>query len=163
MLTKKVEIMKSLIHKMLIIMILSVLLPVSANAWGKREQGILIGAGLSALLLPSLMSPSNNRYYDSRNYYYDRYGRDYYNSYSYYGNNYYDRYYAKPKVEYVKPKVTYITPPTTNNNEPVVTTTQPATMKHRQQKEHVYINKVNPSDTVVIEYSDGTKTIIEGR
>lgn len=132
------------IKLILIVAIVSIFTIDNAFAWGKKEQGILIGAG-AALLLPSLFSHSNGRYYNDRNYY--NYGDH---------NRYYNGYY-EPEIRYVKPEVTYIEPPKSE------TTVSNPTMSHRQQKQHVYVNKINPSDTVVIEYSDGSKTIIQGR
>lgn len=130
-----------IVKTFLTIIIISMLMVVNANAWGKKEQGILIGAG-SALFLSSFLNSGSN----DRGYY-----RGYYND-----RSYYNRYYVEPTVQYVKPQITYVEQPKK------VVISNPG-MSHRQQKDHIYINKINPSDTVVIEYSDGTKTIIQGR
>jgi len=141
----------------LTVAIVSMLMAVNANAWSKRDQGILIGAG-AALLLPGLLNPSN--YYSGRNYYNGYYNSGYYNN-RYYRDNYYgNSYYSEPAIQYVKPQVTYVEAPKSESKTVVISN---PTMSHRQQKQHVYVNKVNPDDTVVIEYSDGTKTIIQGR
>ncbi|MDR0580235.1 MAG: hypothetical protein LBG21_06500 [Campylobacteraceae bacterium] len=44
-----------------IISLITMLSAVNANAWGKKEQGILIGVG-AALLLPSLLAGKNTHY-----------------------------------------------------------------------------------------------------
>ncbi|MDR0468304.1 MAG: hypothetical protein LBG67_05580 [Campylobacteraceae bacterium] len=136
------------VSKFLTVAIISMFMAVNANAWGHKEQGILIGAG-AALLLPGLLNPSNV-YYNSRGYYGGNYNNRYYR----------DRYYLEPQVQYVRPQVTYVEAPKSEGK--VVTISSPAP-SHRQQKQHVHVNKINPNDTVVIEYSDGTKTIIEGK
>jgi hypothetical protein len=44
-----------------IVSLITMLSAVNANAWGKKEQGILIGVG-AALLLPTLLAGKNTHY-----------------------------------------------------------------------------------------------------
>ncbi|MDR1461359.1 MAG: hypothetical protein LBI78_06930 [Campylobacteraceae bacterium] len=108
---------------------------VNANAWGKKEQGVLIGAS-AALLLPPLLQLGNN----NRNHHYVRPTR-----------------HVQQPVQYVQP-IQYIQPQQTT----YIIQPQKYDFPHRQHKNHNYINKKDyASERIIIEHSDGSKTIIE--
>ncbi|MDR1975930.1 MAG: hypothetical protein LBQ18_02930 [Campylobacteraceae bacterium] len=115
-----------------IISLLTMLCAVNASAWGKKEQGILIGAA-AALTLPHLL---NNHRYDSS---------------GYYNNNFRystDILYARPSAPTVVNKVIYVEK---NGNDPM----------HRRAKFHNYIHDQQQPTRVIVEHADGTVTIIE--
>ena len=99
----------------------------NAQAWGKKEQGILIGAG-AALMLPHLLRS---------------------NAYTY---NQPVRYVDQPvqyvyETRYSEPKVIYVE-------------RDDGRFSHRRAKHHKYINNRGANDKVIVEHSDGSRTII---
>jgi hypothetical protein len=108
---------------------------VNANAWGKKEQGILIGAG-TALLLPQLLQLGNhnNRYIQQ------------------------PTQYMQQPIQYVQP-VQYAQPQQTTY---IIQQPQKDDFPHHRQKSHNYINKKDyANERIIIEHSDGSRTIIE--
>ncbi|MDR0407776.1 MAG: hypothetical protein LBH45_02490 [Campylobacteraceae bacterium] len=110
----------------------------NANAWGKKEQGILIGAG-AALLLPQLLYSENYHNRDSR-----------------YIQHQPARHTERP-VKYVQP-VEYVQPQQTT----YIIQPQKYDFSHHKQKNHNYINKKDyGGERIIIEHPDGSRTVIE--
>jgi hypothetical protein len=121
-----------LIKTVAIVSLATMLSVINANAWSKKDQGILIGAGAALLLPPLLQLGENNR----------------------------DRHYVQQPiqpVQYVQP-VSYIEPRQTT----YIIQPRKYDFSHHKQKSHNYINRKNhASEIIIIEHVDGSRTIIE--
>ncbi|MDR3345667.1 MAG: hypothetical protein LBS73_00690 [Campylobacteraceae bacterium] len=115
-----------------IVSLIAMLGAVNAQAWGKKEQGILIGAG-AALLLPPLLQAATTPRYSEPVRYVEQPMR-------------YTQRVEQPRVIYVD---RYI-----DRDE--------RGFSHRTARGHNYINNQNQGgDRIIIEHADGTRTIID--
>ncbi|MFV0480818.1 MAG: hypothetical protein ACK5LP_02415 [Campylobacteraceae bacterium] len=144
--------MKKAIKTVAVVTVIAMLSVVNANAWGKKEQGVLIGAS-AALLLPALLNAGkSNNYANDRVVYRTQPQVQYVQP---------QVQYVQPQVQYVQPQVQYVQPQTQYVQQEIQYV-QP-TLPNRQVKKHTYINRPNPGEMVIIEHSDGSRTVIEGR
>ncbi|MDR0666954.1 MAG: hypothetical protein LBF71_06055 [Campylobacteraceae bacterium] len=130
----------NLVKTVVIASLLVMICTVPANAWGKKEQGFLLGAA-TALTLPHLL-----------------HSRPYYQSNAHIGRYYHDRdrHYTPNivhaptivKVEQSRPQIIY------------VQTDDVSVPAHRKVKSHNYIHNNNPQ-RVIIEHANGAVTIVE--
>jgi hypothetical protein len=109
------------------IALITTLAAANAQAWGKKEQGILIGAG-AALMLPHLLNP---------------------NTYTY-----------KEPVRYVEQPVQYVYQTRYAEPKVIYVEKDDGRFSHRRAKRHNYINNRGAGDKVIIEHSDGSRTIV---
>jgi hypothetical protein len=128
-----------------IVSLLTMLCASNANAWGKKEQGFLLGAA-AVLTLPHLI---DSRHHYKSNVYTDR---------RYYDGGHHYRYAPNVvhaptivKVEQSKPQIIYVETNKEDANIPM----------HRKIKSHNYIYSDHQPTRVIIEHADGSATVVE--
>ncbi|MDR3178330.1 MAG: hypothetical protein LBT96_05045 [Campylobacteraceae bacterium] len=103
----------------------------NANAWGKKEQGILIGVG-ATLLLPPLLQIGKNSY--------DRL----------YNQPYYVQQPIRPVQHAKPPQTTYIVQPQKYDFP-----------HHRPKDHSYINRNGYAGETIIIEHADGSRTIVQ--